>query len=339
MDKTINELLADRIKKSHMDNMSGPFSVAFTVTSKCNYRCRHCYNNSGENIYKDMTDKELINVTKQIAEMEPVSVCLCGGEPLVRGEILFEVINILVPRCGVVNIVSNGYMIDEKILDRLKTSGINTIQVSLDGNTEFLHDNMRCKAGAFLKAIKAIKLASEYGFKVAVSFCPHKINFTNVEETAKLVKNLGANEFRIMPLITMGRGKNMKKLQMTADEYLWLQQTICIMQKKYQGKNFQVVWGDPLDHIYRMPENSRNNMSTYSMEIRSDGKLMLSSYLPIVCGDIKYHTLKEYWDAGYNNIWQNNKIKFYIENLFSTNQFGNYNPEPYTGNDIKIDLL
>lgn len=29
----------------------GPYSVAFSITSKCNFNCRHCYNNSGENIY------------------------------------------------------------------------------------------------------------------------------------------------------------------------------------------------------------------------------------------------------------------------------------------------
>lgn len=331
--------LKERFNKVSLQEMSGPFSVAFTVTNKCNYRCRHCYNNSGEDIYDELSDDELMNVAEQICEVHPTSVCLCGGEPLTRGEILYKIIKKLSQNCGIVNLVTNGYLINESVLKRLKENGINTIQVSLDGNTPFLHENMRLIPGAYEKAVAAIKLAVEYGFKVAVSFCPNKINIYAVEDTCRLVKDLGANEFRLMPLILMGRGKQMINLRPSADEYMWLQQTIIMLQKKYQSTNFNVSWGDPLDHIYRMPENYKNDMNTYSVEIRSDGKLSLSTYLPIVLGDLKKHSLKEYWLAGYNNIWGEKKIQKCIKNLYSTNQFRNYSPEPYTGKDIEINII
>ena len=28
----------------------GPYQVSFDITNKCNLRCLHCYNNSGENL-------------------------------------------------------------------------------------------------------------------------------------------------------------------------------------------------------------------------------------------------------------------------------------------------
>lgn len=333
------KIIQKKVCEGGLNNLSGPFSVAFTVTNKCNYRCRHCYNNSGENRYEEMRDDELLDVARQICELQPVSVCLCGGEPLIRGDIIYDIVEMLSAKCGIVNIVSNGYLISEEVLYKLRKSGINTIQISLDGNTPFLHDNMRCISGAFEKAINAIQLSAKNGFKVAVSFCPHKMNFKNIEETCKLVKSIGGNDFRVMPLILMGRGKYMKNLQLSADEYLWLQQTICNMQKKYQEDDFQISWGDPLDHIYRMPENSKNKMNTYSMEIRSDGMLALTSYLPITFGNLRKHTLKEYWEAGYKDIWGNEKVTPYIQGLYSTNQFGNYTPEPYTGTDIEINII
>lgn len=331
--------LKDRMKNANLDKMSGPFSVAFTVTNKCNYMCRHCYNNSGENYYKELSDNDLLKITRQICEVKPMSVCICGGEPLVRGPIIYDIIKLLSDECGIVNIVTNGYLISDTVLDELKNAGINTIQISLDGNSAFLHENMRLIPGAYDKAINAINKAANKGFKVAVSFCPNKLNIYRIEETCKLVKELGGNDFRVMPLILMGRGKNMINLKPSADEYLWLQQEINTMKEKYQTENFIVSWGDPLDHISRMPENNKNNMNTYSVEIRSDGKLLLCNYLPIVVGDLKKHTVKEYWDAGYNNIWGNQKLKPYIENLYSTDQFGTYNPEPYIGKDIDMDLI
>ena len=275
-------ILQERMKNANLDKLSGPFSVAFTVTNKCNYRCRHCYNNSGQNIYRELTE---------------------------------------------------GVLLD------LKNAGINTIQVSLDGNNTFLHENMRLISGAFKKAIEAIRRASEKGFKVAVSFCPNKLNIYKIEETCKLVKELGANDFRVMPLILMGRGKSMVNMKPSPDEYLWLQQKISKLKDLYQDEDFVISWGDPLDHLTRMPENNKNSMNTYSVEIRSDGKLLLCNYLPIVVGDLNKHSLKDYWHAGYNNIWGNNKLQPYISNLYSTEQFSSFCPEPYTGRDIVYDLI
>lgn len=332
-------ILKERMKNANLNKLSGPFSVAFTVTNKCNYRCRHCYNNSGQDFYEELTDDELLVLARQISEVKPMNVCICGGEPLVRGDVIYDVIKELSTKCGIVNIVTNGYLITESVLDKLKFSGINTIQVSLDGNNVFLHENMRLVPGAFDKAIKAIHMAAKNDFKVAVSFCPNKLNIYKIEETCKLVKELGANDFRIMPLILMGRGKNMINMKPTADEYLWLQQSINGLKEKYQDDDFVISWGDPLDHLTRMPENNRNNMNTYSVEIRSDGKLLLCNYLPIVVGDLKKHRLKEYWYAGYNNIWGNKKVQPYINNLYSTEQFSSFEPEPYTGYDIVLDLI
>lgn len=340
MDNNIlQNTVEERMKKSNLDRMSGPFSVAFTVTNKCNYKCRHCYNNSGENFYYELSDTELMEIAEQINELKPMNVCLCGGEPLIRGEIIYDIIKLLSKECGVVNLVTNGYLINDNVLDRLKNAGINTIQISLDGNSAFLHENMRLINGAYDKAINAIDRAVHKGFKVAVSFCPNKINIYKIEETCKLVKDLGADDFRIMPLILMGRGKSMINLKPSAEEYLWLQQKIKLLKDKYQNPHFIITWGDPLDHISRMPANNKNKMNTYSAEIRSDGKLLVCNYLPIVVGDLRKHTLKEYWNAGYSEVWGNKKVVSYFSNIYSTEQLGNFVPEPYTGKDIVIDLI
>ena len=154
-----------------------------------------------------------------------------------------------------------------------------------------------------------------------------------------MVKELGANDFRVMPLILMGRGKSMVNMKPSPDEYLWLQQKISKLKDLYQDEDFVISWRDPLDHLTRMPENNKNSMNTYSVEIRSDGKLLLCNYLPIVVGDLNKHSLKDYWHAGYNNIWGNNKLQPYISNLYSTEQFSSFCPEPYTGRDIVYDLI
>lgn len=326
-------------KLTDLSSLEGPFSVAFTVTGKCNFICRHCYNNSGCEIITDMDDELLIDVSYQIAELHPTSVCICGGEPLMRGEIIYNVISILAKGCGIVNIVSNGYLITEEVVLKLKERGIKTLQISLDGDTPFLHDNVRMMPEAFERAVHGIEIASKNGLDVAVSFVPTKLNYIYFEKTCDLVRNLGAKEMRTMPLIAMGRGKNMEKFCLSADEYIDYQQTIIRVREKNENRGFSVMWGDPIDHLYRMPENFKYSMNSYSLEVRADGKLTISTYLPIVVGDVRKHTIKEYWFGGYNNIWGNKKIMSLIDNIYSTKQFAKYEPEPYTGRDIEIDLI
>ena len=132
----------------------------------------------------------------------------------------------------------------------------------------------------------------------------------------------------------MGRGTEMTAFKPSADEYIKLQQKIYILDEKYD--DMHIEWGDPLDHLSRMPINGIKKFSTYSLEIRSDGKLMISSYLPVVCGDLKEHSLKEYWEAGYKGIWADSRVVDYVKNIYSTSQLSALEPMAYTGKDIDI---
>ena len=94
-------------------NLKGPLFLSVDVTNRCNFHCKHCFNNSGDNathnnFADEMTDAELIALASQILEVKPYSVCICGGEPLLRFNILGEFISILTSQNIQVSMVSNG---------------------------------------------------------------------------------------------------------------------------------------------------------------------------------------------------------------------------------------
>ena len=72
-------------------------SASIDLTYKCNFRCKHCYNTSGEHETNlcELTDREVIRVAKDLLLLEPESVCLCGGEALLRKDLLLETCKIL----------------------------------------------------------------------------------------------------------------------------------------------------------------------------------------------------------------------------------------------------
>lgn len=62
-------------------DLVAPIMVAFDITNKCNLKCVHCFNHSGENIFDDeLSNEEKLDVVSQILELNPYIVCLCGGE-------------------------------------------------------------------------------------------------------------------------------------------------------------------------------------------------------------------------------------------------------------------
>ena len=127
--------------------LRSPLQVQFDITNKCNFRCLHCYNKSGENeaCHDELTDSEVIALFADFAKMRPFNICFCGGEPLLRKELILTVSHKVKGFVPSLSIVTNGYLLDEKVLTQLIDSGINRIQLSIDGITKKTHEYLRGK--------------------------------------------------------------------------------------------------------------------------------------------------------------------------------------------------
>ena len=68
----------------NIDFTVGPYQLALDITNKCNLRCLHCYNASGENrvMEHELSDDEVIKFVKDILPMKLLNFCFCGGETL-----------------------------------------------------------------------------------------------------------------------------------------------------------------------------------------------------------------------------------------------------------------
>lgn len=306
-----------------------PMTVALEVTKRCNFRCIHCYNDSGIQPQSELSDDEILNIADQVAKLRPITVCLCGGEPTLRKNLL-EIIAHLSYNAGYVTMVSNGYLIQRDIAKAMKSAGLHLVQISLDGDTETQHDTLRGRPGAFKSAINAIDVLLEVGIQVVTSFTPSKLNYRTVGRYIDYCKGLGVREVRSMPLIPMGRGKSIDKLLLTSEEYAFLQRAIYEKKEAYKFSNFTIEWGDPIDHYHRLPNLAQKGHKTHLVDIRSNGDLGISTYLPIYFGNLMEHTLKDYWDNGYCDAWKNQdllNIVSKIETIYDLNDASNMTPK------------
>lgn len=296
----------DRVK--YDNSVLHPQMLSWDITNKCNLRCKHCLNNSGDSRYhtfcNELSTKEQIELAHQIAALKPNQCCLCGGETLLNSNI-YDIINIISSAGIMVNMVTNGILITDEIAEKLKVSGISHIQISIDG-LDCQHDIFRNTIGAFKKSVKAIKILNNHGIKVMVSCCPNKLNAGTISTYVQYMYNeLGVKNIRLMPLLPIGRAaKECEGLFLSSFEYYILVERIIKLREKYP--EIMIEWGDPLEHLFLIMLSKRKYPIV--MSISSTGDLNLTPYIPITLGNVCGDNLQSIWKEGYNRIWSNKKV-------------------------------
>lgn len=320
----------------------GPYAVPIDITNKCNLRCLHCYNASGENYTKnnEMTDEFILNeLTEQLIEISPEMVCLCGGEPLVR----LDLISKFIPKLhnaniNHINMVSNGLFINEDTIDQIEELKLSMIQISLDGFKD-AHDKLRNHDGAFEKTVKAIKLLNKRGVLVDLCMCPTVYNYYTLEDFySYLNDNFEYRGLRIQPLMGIGRGRDNPSLFCSNEQYSILINSIRKINTNvfYSSRQHMIEWGDPIDHLIRF-----RNMDDFVpyLSISASGAIFISNYIPIEFGNIKRHTLKEYWDSGLYRLWKLPLVKEMTKNILSMKDLSDYQEIDYYKNLRSLDII
>lgn len=245
------DLMKNYNKVKYNNSMQRPHMVSWDITNKCNMRCRHCYNSSGDtskhNFSNELSREKVLDIAHQIADMHPTQCCLCGGETLLN-ENIYDIIKIISNSNVAVNIVSNGLLLNKNVAKRLKDSGVFKVQISVDG-LGYQHDIFRNMQGSFKKAINALMCLMEEDIGTMVSCCPNKLNYKTFENYVKYITSLGCSTIRMMPLIPMGRGNQFcNDLLLSNMETFDFVYRLSALKEEYPMVNFE--WGDPLEHLF-----------------------------------------------------------------------------------------
>lgn len=170
-------------------------SMFWSITGRCNYRCRRCYMDAPEGAMGELSHEEAVEIIRQMARCGVYHVDLTGGEPFVRPD-FWELIDELQSQgIRVGKIYTNGWLLDGKVLDRFEERGMKpAFSLSFDGVG--WHDWMRGVKGAEEAALRALRLCVQRGFFTDVEMCVHKGNAHTLRETIRLLGEIGVGAFK-----------------------------------------------------------------------------------------------------------------------------------------------
>jgi len=147
------------------------FSLTIVTSLGCNFDCPYCFEAKHPSIMDEDVRRHVINVLDdQLPHIKSFGVTWFGGEPLVGHIPLLELSDTFIERCDLhrvrysASIVTNGYLLDEKMCRKLADRRVTSAQIGLDGPPE-IHNLMRPLAsgrGTFEQILKNIKIAADY---------------------------------------------------------------------------------------------------------------------------------------------------------------------------------
>lgn len=142
-----------------------PQVITIGVTYKCQCRCLHCSSgvpNFKQNLRnKDMPTWQIKDLIDQAILMGIPRITFFGGEPLMRKDI-FELIRYAKSKGMITRINTNAFALNEKVVMKLKESGLTHCDVSIDDSNPAIHDKLRGVPGLFSRAIKGIELLKKH---------------------------------------------------------------------------------------------------------------------------------------------------------------------------------
>jgi hopanoid biosynthesis associated radical SAM protein HpnH len=154
-------ILEQKLKR----NKRYPLVLMLEPLFQCNLACAGCgkIDYPNEILRKRMSVEDALNAVDECGA--PV-VSIPGGEPLIHKE-MPQIVKGIVERKKFVYLCTNALLLEQRIGD-YEPSPYLTFSIHLDGNKD-RHDESVCREGVFEKAISAIKVARERGFRVTAN--------------------------------------------------------------------------------------------------------------------------------------------------------------------------
>ena len=292
-----------------------PKWIAWEITRRCNLKCIHCRSSSEIEVkdHPDFSTQEAFRIIDDIISYAKPVIVLSGGEPLLRMDV-FEVARYGTEKGLRMCLATNGTLVNDKICEKIKNSGIKIVSLSLDGSEETVHDNFRNQKGAFAGTINAAQLFQKHGIEFIINSSFTKRNQEDIPRIYKLAKELGATAWYMFMIVPTGRGEEIMNELISKEDYEEVLEWHYQMEK---GEKEMLVRPTCAPHYYRIvlqkskEEGTKFERRTLKFStggakgciagqlialIDVDGDVLPCSYFPKSAGNIKVQSFKDIWE-------------------------------------------
>lgn len=169
-----------------------PLSGTFELSPVCNFSCRMCYvRRTPEEVQghprEIMTLEQWLKIAEDAYEAGMLYLLLTGGEPLLWPG-FWTLYEKLVQMGFLVSINTNGSLLDQNALERLKNLPPKRVNITLYGASDETYEKLCNVRGMFSKVDQAIMSLKDAGIPVKLNCSLTPVNAADLEEMVRYAK-------------------------------------------------------------------------------------------------------------------------------------------------------
>ena len=219
-----------------------PISGTFELSPVCNFACKMCYvrktaaevRNSPRPI---MTKERWLEIAKQARDAGMLYLLLTGGEPFLWPD-FWELYEQLIRMGFIVSINTNGSLIDEDAVQRLRRLPPSRINITLYGASDETYERLCMAKGVFSKVDRAITMLREAGIVVKLNGSLTPYNICDLEACTAYARKRGL----IYEAVTYMFPPMRRDASLVGTNERFTPEEAA----RYNGENFRLQYGDEL---------------------------------------------------------------------------------------------
>jgi radical SAM protein with 4Fe4S-binding SPASM domain len=294
-----------------------PRSVVWELTLRCNMNCAHCGSEAGPSRGLELDHKEALGVCRQLGQMGCEVLTLLGGEPFMRED--WDDLATCLDEYGVkVNAITNGYLMDQALVDRIKKAHLANVAISLDGLQE-THEKIRRKRGSYRKVLDGLSLLRQNGVSSAMVTTVCKDNLAELDRIYPIALERGVEIWQLQIGVPRGRLCEHSDYIIQPEDLFILEQFVLRVR---QERRIRLDIADNIGYFGRNEESLRQSiagrlpfwtgcfagMQALGIEANGDikGCLSMPSTPQFIEGNIRQEPLADIWNKPGNFSYNRN---------------------------------
>lgn len=250
-----------------------PMAMLAELTHRCPLACPYCSNPLEMTAIKsELTTEEWADAFRQAAEIGVLQIHLSGGEPASRRD-LEDLVTAARNADLYTNLITSGVGLTEKRLAALDERGLDHVQLSLQGVTPSMCDEIGGYKGAFGRKMQVADWVGKRGIPLTLNAVVHRRNLDDLEETIAFAQKLGARRIEVATVQFHGwAAANRAALMPTQAQALRAREVVNEARERLKGQ--LVIDYVPADHHAKYPKPCMGGWGSTGLNIAPDGQVL-----------------------------------------------------------------
>lgn len=164
-----------------------PLTATIELTSKCNWRCKHCYLTDNT---LELPENVIFELIDELREMGVYELKLSGGEPTIRSD-LSDIIAYARKKYMSVILLTNMSFLSEELFAIIKKYGLQRVETTLFSMNPQIHDSFVGVPNAFSNTMDNLLRLKELNVDILVKTWAISSNINDLEKMKLYFESAG----------------------------------------------------------------------------------------------------------------------------------------------------